>query len=161
MSSSAYAKKSDANVAADSDMQPGSGDLFSMFYIPSSRTYDEDIHMTTLAEQSNDNVLSSYIPFQGVAAAASSMLGDIFSALDTAIAIMNEEFEEEEHDDDNDTNDSYMNNVSSKENIRCQTQSKNTKLKTSIEGDTKQDDKTSDNSGKCIYYVCFRKLGTI
>ena len=157
MSSSASAKKSDRNVAADSDRQPSSGDLFSMFYLPSSRTYDEDIHMTTLAEQSNDNVPSSYIPFQGVAAAASSMLGDMFSALDTAIAIMNEEFEEEEeeeHDDDNDTDDSYINNMSSKENIRCQTQSKNTKLKTSIEGDTKQDDKTSDNSGKCIYYVC-------
>lgn len=54
------------------------GDFFSMFYLPSSQSYDEDVHFTS----------SSYsAPFQG---AASVVMGGILSVLDTALAVMNE-----------------------------------------------------------------------
>jgi len=57
------------------------GDFFSMFYLPSSQSYDESVHFTT----------SSYsAPFQG---AASAMMGGILSVLDTALAVLNEEFD--------------------------------------------------------------------
>ena len=61
------------------------GDFFSMFYLPSSssQSFDEDVHLTT----------STYIPFQGAASAASAVVGGILSAIDTAIAVMNEEFD--------------------------------------------------------------------
>lgn len=60
-------------------------DFFSLFYLPSSQTYGEDVHFTQ----------SSYsVPFQG---AASAVMGGILSVLDTALTVMNEmnEFESE------------------------------------------------------------------
>jgi len=57
--------------------------FFGMFYLPSSQSFDEDVHLTS----------SSYVPFQGAASAASVVMGGILSVLDTAIAVMNEEFD--------------------------------------------------------------------
>lgn len=56
-------------------------DFFSMFYLPSSQSYDEDVHLAT----------SSYsAPFQG---AATAVVGGILSVFDTALAVLNEEFD--------------------------------------------------------------------
>lgn len=56
-------------------------DFFSMFYLPSSQSYDEDLHLST----------SSYTPsFQG---AATAVMGGILSVLDTALAVLNEDFD--------------------------------------------------------------------
>mmetsp|Transcript_9238 Transcript_9238/g.19951 ORF Transcript_9238/g.19951 Transcript_9238/m.19951 type:complete len:251 (+) Transcript_9238:69-821(+) len=57
------------------------GDFFSMFYLPTSQSYDEDVHLTT----------SSYsAPFQG---AATAVMGGILSVIDTALTVLNEEFD--------------------------------------------------------------------
>ena len=79
-----------------SGKQQAKGDFYSMFYLPSSQTYDEDVHLSSLVENIDVNAssqTSTYIPFQGAAAAASAMMGGILSAIDTAIAVMNEEFD--------------------------------------------------------------------
>ena len=76
--------------------QQAKGDFFSMFYLPSSQTYGEDVHLSSLVENNDvsaSSQTSTYIPFQGAAAAASAMMGGILSAIDTAIAVMNEEFD--------------------------------------------------------------------
>lgn len=60
-------------------------DFFSMFYLPSSsQSYEEDVHLST----------TPYIPFQGAASAASAVMGGLLSVIDTALAVMNEEFED-------------------------------------------------------------------
>jgi len=57
------------------------GDFFSMFYLATSQSYDEDVHLTA----------SSYTaPFQG---AATAVMGGILSVIDTALAVLNEEFD--------------------------------------------------------------------
>lgn len=61
-------------------------DFLSMFYLPSSRPYSEDVHFS----------LSSYnVPFQG---AASAVMGGILSVLDTALAALNENEEFDKSD---------------------------------------------------------------
>lgn len=85
-----------ADTTAPGKQQQAKGDFYSMFYLPSSQTYDEDVHLSSLVENIDVNAssqTSTYIPFQGAAAAASAMMGGILSAIDTAIAVMNEEFD--------------------------------------------------------------------
>ena len=102
----------------ESGEQQAKGDFFSMFYLPSSQTYGEDVHLSSLVENkhvSASSQTSTYIPFQGAAAAASAMMGGILSAIDTAIAVMNEEF---------DSSDSIISDETTKEDAAASKSSK-------------------------------------
>ena len=87
-------------AAADARTNRGT-DFFNMFYLPSSsQSYDEDVHLST----------STYTPFQGAATAATAMVGGILNAIDTAIAVLNEEF-------DSSTSESVISDDTRRENL--------------------------------------------
>jgi hypothetical protein len=65
------ATSTEPNASAAEQQQKG--DFFGMFFSPSHQ--------------------SPYVPFQGAASAASAVLGGIWSVLDTALAVLNEEFD--------------------------------------------------------------------
>eukprot|EP00579_Thalassiosira_antarctica_P005464 CAMPEP_0201890318 /NCGR_PEP_ID=MMETSP0902-20130614/31945_1 /ASSEMBLY_ACC=CAM_ASM_000551 /TAXON_ID=420261 /ORGANISM="Thalassiosira antarctica, Strain CCMP982" /LENGTH=248 /DNA_ID=CAMNT_0048421141 /DNA_START=56 /DNA_END=799 /DNA_ORIENTATION=- len=124
------------------------GDFFSMFYLPSSQSYEEDVHLAT----------SSYsAPFQG---AATALMGGILSVIDTALAVLNEEFDnpsdsiisESTKDDDEDgfqgSGDSCVTSKSSV--LGCCKQTARSKLPTSCANNdaisSTDEAKASDNS---------------
>ena len=142
------------------------GDFFSMFYLPSSQSYEEDVHLAT----------SSYsAPFQG---AATALMGGILSVIDTALAVLNEEFDnpsdsiisestisESTKDDDEDgfqgSGDSCVTSKSSV--MGCCKQTTRSKLPTSCVSNvaisSTDEAKASDNSeqsaehGECIIFT--------
>lgn len=160
-----------------SGKQQAKGDFYSMFYLPSSQTYDEDVHLSSLVENIDVNAssqTSTYIPFQGAAAAASAMMGGILSAIDTAIAVMNEEFDSSDsiiydgtteegdadilHDAASDS--SY---VSSKDNGTRYCRQTTGSKSSSARGDGTKDslpENASDNSEQSSYGECRCTLST-
>mmetsp|Transcript_14952 Transcript_14952/g.35928 ORF Transcript_14952/g.35928 Transcript_14952/m.35928 type:complete len:248 (-) Transcript_14952:232-975(-) len=132
-------------VAAEETAIPEQkGDFFNMFHLALSRSYEEDVHLAT----------SSYTPFQGAASAASAVVGGILSVIDTALAVMNEEFDnpsdsiisDSTKEDDEDDEDAVM---------RCCRKTK--RSLTSTSGDTERPSsatevKPSDNSEQSENY---------
>eukprot|EP00581_Thalassiosira_minuscula_P031422 CAMPEP_0183779950 /NCGR_PEP_ID=MMETSP0739-20130205/55106_1 /TAXON_ID=385413 /ORGANISM="Thalassiosira miniscula, Strain CCMP1093" /LENGTH=255 /DNA_ID=CAMNT_0026022753 /DNA_START=105 /DNA_END=872 /DNA_ORIENTATION=+ len=146
MSSKTAAPMDTTNKAADA---PHRGEFFSMFYLPSSsQSYDEDVHLATSTSYS--------APFQG---AATAVVGGILSVLDTALAALNEEFDnpsdsiisdstrDESEDEYQGSGDTCM--ISKNNVLRCCKQNARSKLPTSVCKSTTSstnEDNTSDRS---------------
>mmetsp|Transcript_10841 Transcript_10841/g.23957 ORF Transcript_10841/g.23957 Transcript_10841/m.23957 type:complete len:249 (-) Transcript_10841:171-917(-) len=130
--------------------QKQEGDFFSIFYLPSSQSYDEDVHLAT----------SSYVPFQGAASAASAVMGKILSVLDTALAVMNEEFDtmsdsiisESTYEDGLQDRDSLVTSESSL--MRCcrETERTSTSASETERASTADEDETSEDSEQSANY---------
>lgn len=121
------------------------GDILSMFYLPSSRSYDEDVAMSTT-------------PFSApsLSGAASAVMGGVWSVLDAALAVLNEEFDnpsdsmisESTKNDEDGLHESGVTCERSKRSgaIRCCRQTARSKLSPSAIGATARSSAIDDKS---------------